>query len=79
MNIPESWKCPHTPAQVRPMICQACTADEVFLLYTRINNAYRDGNPVCTDTQFDVYEKWFRDKFPSDKRFWSVGKIGETK
>lgn len=76
-TVPEEWKCPHTPAQVRPMTCDACTADDVYTLYNRINEAYRKGEPVCEDTQFDRYEKFFRDRFPHDKRFWQVGENNE--
>jgi len=72
-DIPEEWKCPHTQAQVRPLTCENCTADDLFLLKSRLNHAYRTGNPVCTDDQYDIYEKIFRDRFPKDRRFWKVG------
>ena len=71
--IPDAWKCQHTPAQVRPLTCDKCTADEVYTLYNRINEAYRKGQPVCTDFQFDSYEIHFRERFPEDRRFWQVG------
>jgi len=73
LYIPEDWKCPHTPAKYRPLICLDCTADEVFALYSKINRAYRMGDPVCSDQQFDMYEELFRLRFPEDKRFWKVG------
>ena len=71
--IPEDWKCPHQPAEFRPLFCQMCSADEVLALYSKINQAYRDGDPVCSDQQFDMYEALFRLHFPTDKRFWKVG------
>ena len=72
-NIPDSWKCHHTQAIYPPLMCSICTADEVFLLYSMINRAYRTGSPVCSDQQYDMYEEMFRIRFPNDPRFWKVG------
>jgi hypothetical protein len=72
-SIPEEWKCPHTMAEYRPLICYQCTADDLFLLKSRLNQAYRIGEPVCSDAQYDMYEQIFRDHYPDDERFWKVG------
>lgn len=71
--IPEEWLCPHTQARFRPLTCHQCTADELFLLKSRINHSYRIGEPVCSDDQYDIYESMFRLRFPDDPRFWKVG------
>lgn len=76
-GVPHSWRCPHTPAEMRPMTCEHCTADEVFALYARINNAYRDGNPLMSDWRWDVFEQFCRNRFPEDPRFHKVGVINE--
>lgn len=73
--IPLEWRCPHQDAvmALRPWTCYQCTADDDWLMYSRVNQAYRDGHPVMEDKRFNLLEKLLRDKHPADRRFWSVG------
>ena len=76
--IPLEWRCKHHDKvmKVRPWFCEQCTADEVWELYKKVNQAYRDGGPVMCDDRFNMFEQLVRDRFPDDKRFW---KVGDTK
>lgn len=76
-GVPHSWRCAHTPAEMRPMMCEECTSNDVFTLYARINNAYREGNPLMSDWRWDVFEAFCRDRFPDDTRFHKVGVVNE--
>lgn len=74
-GVPHSWRCQHTIAEMRPMMCDDCTADDVFALYTKINNEYRRGFPVMDDDRWNLFEQFCRDRFPEDRRFHKVGVI----
>lgn len=72
-SIPHALRCPHTPAEMRPLFCEDCTADEVYARYKEMDFLYRMGEPVCGDEEFDRYELLCRKKFPFDERFKQVG------
>jgi hypothetical protein len=77
-SLPHELRCPHTPAELRPLFCTDCTADEVAERYTTLKTAYYDGEPLMSDEAFDRYEKYCREKFPDDERFHSVGSEEES-
>lgn len=76
--IPLEWRCKHQDKVmvVRPWLCWLCTADDAWVMYSNVNQAYRDGQPVMNDKRFDIFEQLLRDRWPNDKRFW---KVGDTK
>lgn len=76
-GVPHSWRCAHTPAEMRPLTCDSCTADEVFQLYACISNSYRQGAPLMSDWRWDIFEAHCRERFPQDARFHKVGEIYE--
>jgi hypothetical protein len=73
-SIPHELRCPHTPAQIRPLFCDRCTADEAYAWYQAAKASYYAGQPlVDDDREFDRWEMYMREKWPDDKRFEEVG------
>lgn len=75
LDVPVEWRCKHDHGirALPPLLCWQCTADDAFLLYDRVNMAYRKGQPVMEDNRFDVLEAYLRGRHPFDQRFHKVG------
>lgn len=73
-TIPHELRCPHTPAAIRPLFCEKCTADEAYVRYAEAKRSYYAGQPLVTDDlEFDRWELYMRKLWPNDKRFEEVG------
>lgn len=77
--IPHELRCPHTPARLRPLFCEQCTADDAFKTYITLKKAYYAGEPLCEDWHFDNFEKYCKEKWPNDRRFHDTVGTGEEK
>jgi hypothetical protein len=60
--IPWDWRCKHQDGVMkeRPLMCWQCTADDVWELYKKVNQAYRKGQPVMSDDRWDMLECYIR-------------------
>jgi len=77
-TVPHHLRCGHTIAEMRPLFCVKCTVIEAENRYGALNQAYRDGNPLVSDLEFDKYETYCRARWPECKTFHKVGKdMGE--
>lgn len=80
IDIPLVWRCKHdhgVTAIPGPWLCSECTADDAFVLYDKVNMAYRTGTPVMSDERFNVFEDFLRKRHPGDMRFHKVGETSE--
>jgi hypothetical protein len=77
--VPHELRCPHTPAELRPMLCAECTADEAYRTYKALKLAYYGGQPLCDDNRYDLYEMLCRIRWPEDERFHRVGEIDDRR
>lgn len=72
--LDHSVRCPHTKAELRPLFCNSCTADEVYARYLECKRSYYiDGISLADDENFDRFEKYCQDRYPLDTRFYMVG------
>lgn len=78
-SIPPELRCPHTPAEIRPLFCECCTANEAYKWYKMAKSSYYAGTPlVRDDLEFDRWEIYMRQLWPEDKRFEEVGSNEKT-
>lgn len=74
-TVPHELRCPHTASDMRPLFCRSCSEADVVVRYVALNNAYRAGEPLVSDTEFDKYEIYCRARWPSCTTFRKVGTI----
>lgn len=73
-SVPHSLRCGHTIAEMRPLFCVDCTSIEAEVRYRALNVAYRDGDALISDLEWDKYETYCRARWPDCATFFKVGK-----